>query len=325
MTHPRKRSTSADVARVAGVSRTTVSYVLNNRPGEVIPEETRRRVLEAAERLQYRANSSARTLAAGRSDIVLLSIPDLPIGPSISRFVEELTSSLAEHGLTLVTHLMAGQSRSLPDVCAAVGASAVLGFEAFDDDIVQAMQRLGVTVVSPTAEGVFPSMAPLGRLQAEHVITRGHRRIGYLLPAQVRFRSMAEDRLQGVISACADAGVAQPVVLAADLEIDDLVRPLRRWRDASVTAVCAFNDEHAIALLAAMRHIGLSAPEDLAVIGADDIPMARFAAPALSTVYFDLQEAGRYRAEAVLAGLRGGHQHSPSPAAGLRLVHRSST
>ncbi|MEV5357347.1 LacI family DNA-binding transcriptional regulator [Streptomyces sp. NPDC052693] len=328
MTHPRKRSTSADVARAAGVSRTTVSYVLNNRPGEVIPEETRRRVMEAAERLQYRANSSARALAAGRSDIVLLSIPDLPIGPSISRLVEELASSLAEHGLTLVTHLMAGQSRSLPDVCAAVGASSVLGFEAFDDNVVQALQRLGVTVIAPYNKGLLPSMAPLGRLQAEHVISRGHRRIGYLLPAQIRFRNMAAERLQGVAGACADAGVEPPLALASEMEIEDLMRPLRRWTEASVTAICAFNDEHAIALLAAMHHLGLRAPADLAVVGADDIPMARFAVPALSTVYFDLQEAGRYRAESVVAGLAdpgGGRPRSPSPTASLRLVQRSST
>ncbi|MEU0743757.1 LacI family DNA-binding transcriptional regulator [Streptomyces sp. NPDC006134] len=325
MTHPGKRTTSADVARLAGVSRTTVSYVLNNRPGEVIPEETRRRVLEAAERLQYRANSSARALAAGRSDIVLLSIPDLPIGPSISRLVEELASALAEHGLTLVTHLMAGQTRGLPDVCAAVGASAVLGFEAFDDDDVQAMQRLGVTVVPPHTAGLLPPMSPLGRLQAEHVIARGHRRIGYLLPSQVRFRNMAEERLQGVATACADAGVEPPVALTAEMEIEDLLRPLRLWSEAGVTAVCAFNDEHAIALLAAMQHAGLRAPTDLAVVGADDIPMARFASPALSTVYFDLQEAGRRRAEAVVAGLREGRPCPPSPATSLRLVQRSST
>src|SRR5450756_2476306 len=77
MTRPVKRSTSVDVARAAGVSRTTVSYVLNDRPGESIPEETRRRVLESAERLGYRPRPSARTLAGGRSDIVAVSYTHL--------------------------------------------------------------------------------------------------------------------------------------------------------------------------------------------------------------------------------------------------------
>jgi DNA-binding LacI/PurR family transcriptional regulator len=78
MDHPAKRVTSADVARAAGVSRTTVSFVLNGRPGWSIPDETRNRVLDAARELRYRPRAAARALAAGRSDIVLLSCPPPP-------------------------------------------------------------------------------------------------------------------------------------------------------------------------------------------------------------------------------------------------------
>ncbi|PAK28031.1 hypothetical protein CJD44_00880 [Streptomyces sp. alain-838] len=164
MTPSVKRPTSADVAREAGVSRTTVSYVLNNRPGQTIPEETRQRVLQAAERLHYRPHASARALAAGRTDVVLLSIPDLPMGASLSRYVEELAAALADHGLTLVTHLMRAHGRALTDVCAAVGASAVLGFHSFDEDTVRALHRLGTTVVMPATD-YSPVMAGLGRTQ----------------------------------------------------------------------------------------------------------------------------------------------------------------
>ncbi|MFE3739405.1 LacI family DNA-binding transcriptional regulator [Streptomyces sp. NPDC059134] len=322
-----KRSTSADVALAAGVSRTTVSYVLNNHPGQTIPEDTRRRVLDAAERLQYRPHASARALAAGRSDIVLLAVPDLPIGPSISRFVEELAAALAEHGLTLVTHLLGARGRALPDVCAAVGASAVLGFEGFDEATVQALRRVGVAVVLPAGDDApHSAMPPLGRLQGEHLIGLGHRRIGYLLPSPTRFRPMGAARLRGVSGACAEAGLAAPVALgAAELDIDALARVVERWTAEGVTGVCAFNDEHAIALLAALRHLGLAAPDDLAVVGADDIPMARFAAPPLSTVCFDLAEAGRYRADSVLAALAGRGAPSPGPGATPRLVRRLSS
>ncbi|MER7690888.1 LacI family DNA-binding transcriptional regulator [Streptomyces sp. NPDC097610] len=326
MKRPAKRITSADVAKAAGVSPTTVSYVLNDRAGQSIPEGTRQRVLDAAERLQYRPHASARALAAGRSDIVLLSIPDLPIGPSISRFVEELTVSLAEHGLTLVTHLMAARGRSVPDVCATVGASAVLGFDGFDEATVQALNRLGVSVVLPPTDAHLSAMPPLGRMQAEHLIGRGHRRLGYLLPSPARFHRMGQERLQGVTGACAHAGIAPPLALgAADLDILDLARLVQRWKAEEVTGVCAFNDEHAIALLAAIRHLGLTAPDDLAVIGADDIPMARFAAPPLSTVYFDLEEAGKHRAAAVAAALAGQDVSLPTPRASLRLVERASS
>lgn len=322
---PSGRSTSADVAREAGVSRATVSYVLNNRPGQVIPEVTRLRVLEAAERLEYRPHASAKALAAGRSDVVLLSIPDLPIGPSISRFVEEVAAALAEHGLTLVTHLMGAHGRPLPDVCAAVAASAVLGFESFDESTLQALRRLGVRVVLPGETSHFPGMPPLGRMQAEHLLARGHRRIGYLMPAQPGFSDMAGERLRGVREVCENAGVEPPLVLVGELDLEALAPLLFQWREQGVTAVCAFNDEHAIALLAAVREAGLRVPDDLAVIGADDIPMARFAAPALSTVYFDIQEAGRHRAEAVVASLAGTPLPDTAPSVSLRLRRRSST
>ncbi|MER7687153.1 LacI family DNA-binding transcriptional regulator [Streptomyces sp. NPDC097610] len=324
MTRSLKRTTSADVARAAGVSRTTVSYVLNNRPGETIPEETRRRVMDAAERLHYRPHASARALAAGHTDIVLLSLPDLPVGPSLGRYVEELAAALAEHGLTLLTHLMGTRSRALTDVCAAVGASAVLGFRSFDEETVQALHRVGAVVVLPTTRH-SSTMTMLGDAQAAHLIERGHRSIGYLLPTEHPFTSMAEDRLSAVTEACLQAGLAPPDSRVSALEIDPLARLAARWVEQGVTAVCAYNDEYAIALLAAMKQIGLTAPGDLAVVGVDDIPVARFAQPALSTVYVDLHEAGRQGAEAVVAGLRHQKTEEVLPVNVIRLVIRDSS
>ena len=325
MTRPPIRSTSADVARAAGVSRTTVSYVLNDRPGESIPEDTRRRILEAARRLDYRPRAAARSLAAGRSDVVLLSIPDMPIGAGISRFVEELAAALAEHGLTLVTHLMGAHGLPLADVCATVDASAVIGFGPFDPDTFRALQRLGVTVVHPANVDYQPAMRPIGRLQAEHLLARGHRRIGYALPEHPAFGKMAQERLGGAADACADLGVAPPVVMSTSLEIASAAQAVLGWTSGSVTGVCAFNDETATAVLAGMREHGLTAPTDLAVIGADDIPTARLMDPPLTTIAFDLHEVGRLRADAVVAALSG---RESSPAVALfrpQLVQRSST
>ncbi|MFJ8194095.1 LacI family DNA-binding transcriptional regulator [Streptomyces sp. NPDC096094] len=324
MTPSSKRTTSADVAREAGVSRTTVSYVLNKRPGQTIPEETRRRVLEAAERLHYRPHASARALAAGHTDVVLLSIPDLPLGSSLGRYVEELAAALAEHGLTLVTHLMRAHGRALTDVCAAVGASAVLGFHAFDEDTVRALHRLGAMVVMPATD-YSPVMTSQGRIQAEHLIERGHRHIGYLLPVEPGFAGIAQGRLKGVGEACLAADLLPPAVLSGALKIDTLADLATRWRKGGVTAVCAYNDEYAIALLAAMRSIGLSAPGDLAVVGADDIPVACFTDPPLSTVCVDLHLAGRHRAEAVVARLRRSEEPETTPIDNVRLIERSTT
>lgn len=305
MTRPVKRITSKDVARAAGVSQTTVSFVLNNRAGHSIPEETQRRVLEAARRLDYRPHASARSLAAGRSDIVLLSVPDLPIGSGISNFVEQLAAALADHNLTLVTHLAGAHGRPLPDVCASVGATAVLGLGSFDPDTVQTLYRAGADVVLPTDAEDAEAMRPIGRLQARHLIDRGHRRLGYARPGHPALVPMAEERLAGVAEACADAGIAPPVVASTTLDPASAAAAVARWRQNDVTAICAFNDETALAVLAGMRAHNLTAPDDFAVIGVDDTPTAPLAAPPLTSVAFDLREVAHRRAVTLVAALAG--------------------
>jgi DNA-binding LacI/PurR family transcriptional regulator len=324
MTRPAKRITSTDVARAAGVSQTTVSFVLNDKAGHSIPEATRLRILEVARRLDYRPHASARALAAGRSDVVLLSVPDLPIGGAISRFVEELATALADHGLTLVTHLAGAHGRPLADVCAAVNASAVIGFTSFDDDTVQALYRAGADVVLPSRVPQSAVSQPVGRVQAEHLIGRGHRRIGYAMPAHPGLWEMAEDRLEGAAAACTAAGIDPPVVLSLGLEIADAASAVGQWASQSVTGVCAFNDETAIAVLAGMRELGLTAPTGLAVIGVDDIPTARLTAPPLTTVSFDLRQAGRGRAEMIMASLAGREPHQAAAREDWKVVQRSS-
>ena len=323
MGQPAKRVTSADVARLAGVSRTTVSFVLNDRPGWSIPDVTRNRVLEAARRLEYRPRASARALAAGRSDIVLLAVPDLPVGSGISRFIEELAAALAGHGLTLVSHLAGASSRPLPDVCATLEASAVTALESFSEEMAEALYRAGAQVVLPVLDPA-PAMREVGRIQAAHLIGRGHQRLGYAVPAELAHVPMAGQRVDGAAIACAAAGIDPPVALEVRLEEASAERAVASWQACSVTGVCAFNDEYALAVLAGARSHGLLVPGDLAIVGADDIPVARLASPPLSTVAFDLHEAVVRRAEAIAAGLQGRAAPLALPAVGPRLIQRES-
>src|SRR3954452_6598558 len=90
----RHRVTATDVAKEAGVSQATVSYVLNDTPGQTIPEATRQRVREAMGRLGYTPHGAARALRLGRSDAVLFVLPDWPLGPALISLVEGLTVAL---------------------------------------------------------------------------------------------------------------------------------------------------------------------------------------------------------------------------------------
>ena len=97
-----------------------------------------------------------------------------------------------------------------------------------------------------------------------------------------------------------------------------------QWTNASVTAVCAYNDETAMAVLAGMHRRGLRAPDDIAVIGVGDIAAARVSIPPLTTIGFDCGETGRELAQAILDGLAGGEPAPQDSLSRPRLVHRAS-
>src|SRR5689334_1883909 len=139
-----RRVTSADVAREAGVSRATVSYVLNDVPHQKIAPATRQRILDAAARLGYAPSAAARALRSGRSDIVLCLLPDWPIGPTVGDLLQKLSSSLAAEGLTLLAHPRARDDRPVAELWKAVTPAAVIAFEPFEDHEQAAMRAAGI-------------------------------------------------------------------------------------------------------------------------------------------------------------------------------------
>ncbi|MBM2623092.1 LacI family DNA-binding transcriptional regulator [Actinoplanes sp. LDG1-06] len=304
-----KRVTSADVARVAGVSRATVSYVLNDTPRQTISAGTRTRVLDAAARLGYSPSAAARTLRTGRSDVVLCLLPDWPIGPEVGSMLSQLSSALTRHGLTLVVHPGNRQERPMTELWKAITPAAVIAYTEFSDAEIAAMRSAGVAVVEavPRRRGRSSAVPQelVGRRQAEHLIRAGHTHLGYAYPDDQRVRFFAEPRLAGVRAACVAQRLPTPVGLTVPLDPAAASDAVRRWQAAGVTAVCAYNDEVALAVLAGVRGAGLSVPADLAVIGVDDIPTARLADPPLTTVTTDQAAVGAHLAAAVVAVMSG--------------------
>ena len=325
--------TSADVARESGVSRTTVSYVLNAKEGVVISEATRQRVRAAAAHLGYSPSAAARTLRRGKSDLVLCVLPNWPIGPVIDTLLDHLARQLAERGLSVLVHHGRG-TRPLSELWRAVTPRAVVGFTAFAPQDEQSMRQAGIQVLGtaleedprdPVVHSV--SQTGIGRLQVQHLAARGHRVIAYAAATDPRLADFAEGRLAGVRLECAERGFPEPLVTPVDLDVRSAALAVRDWRaaDSPVTAVAAYNDEVALAVLAGLRGEGFSVPSDVAVIGVDDIPAARLSLPALTTVSQGVDAQARYLASAVLAALDG-HTDPPAfPVEILDVVVRDST
>jgi DNA-binding LacI/PurR family transcriptional regulator len=319
----RTRPTSTDVAREAGVSRATVSYVLNDTPHQKIPENTRRRVREAALQLGYTPSAAARVLRSGRSDVVLLLLPDWPIGPAVGALLEELSATLAEAGLTFVAHPTARSTRSVSEVWKAITPAAVVAFSEFDE------QELIIGLLGHSSSGGYELEQPqqwIGRRQVEHLVAAGHRRLGYAWDPDPRVQAFVRSRLDGARQACAELGLDEPDVQAVPLDPVAAANAVDAWRSTTppVTAVCAYNDETALALLAGLRGRGLTAPADLAVIGVDDIPAAILADPPLTTVVADQGAAAEHIAHSIVAALHGEPAPTPPGPESVHLICRES-
>ncbi|MCA5893134.1 LacI family transcriptional regulator [Isoptericola sp. NEAU-Y5] len=301
------RVTSADVAREAGVSRTTVSYVLNDTPGASVSRVTRERIRETATRLGYAPSAAARTLRRGRSDLVVAVLPDWPTGSVVDTLLDHLTDVLATRGLFVLVHHHR-DSRSLADLWRAVTPHTVVGLAPFAPDDLRTMQRAGIRVVGTAQNADETSFdvaqRGIGALQAEHLVAAGHTRIAYARPDDPRLGRFADGRLAGVRAACAAAALEVPAAVPVPAG-EPAAAAVAAWRDAGVTAVAAYNDDVALAVLAGAAAHGLRVPDELAVIGVDDAPAGRVAAPPLTTVAQPVAQQSEHLAASVLAAIDG--------------------
>jgi len=180
----------------------------------------------------------------------------------------------------------------------------------------------------PVAQWIWgPRENSIARLQVERLLKAGHRRLGYARPHDERLAEASEMRLKALQRACAEHGVPAPVALPVpgDAEgAEAAVDAVATWRGMvpAVTGVCAHDDVAALAVLAGLREHGLTAPADLAVIGALDSAAARLAAPPLTMVAVDMRDTARYLVDAVTSLL----ENRPIPAGPevTRVIERRS-
>ena len=330
-----KRPTSQQVAELAGVSRTTVSFVLNKVAG--IPPATRARVLKAARDLDYVPDAAARTLASGRTHtlgLIIHGAPQLEVDAFLPRLLSSLFLATREYGFQVIVDVVEDFTKD----------SAYL-------DLARGKQIDGLIIVNPRTEdrGLhrlidegYPVVVlgtvkhageysvvhvPSSKEIVEHLIALGHRHIAYITFAGNEF-STSNSRLSNYQRALQAASLAADPALVRygnySAESGYVAMKSLLARHSNLSAVSAGNDTIALGAMAAVRAAGLRVPEDIAVVGYDDIPVAAFSNPALTTVKTPALEQGRLAGAMLVQLVRGETPAQRQVSLATKLVVRQS-
>jgi DNA-binding LacI/PurR family transcriptional regulator len=331
------RVTIADVAGAAGVSKTAVSFAFNN--PERLGQATLERVLGVAHDLGYAPHPAARALSMRRSGTIGVLIPQRLSTVFANPFLGELMQGLGElceeHDLTLL--LVPPLDGSLEG---AIRRASVDGFISLGlgpgDRALEVLDRLGIPTVLVDSEGspAHPAVnvddTGGARAAAEHHNGLGHRELAVIvLPptrSQIGNTPTAARRLAGYLAAIAAAGAPDPVTITAGTSVAAGARafealPKGRRRP---TGVLTMSDMAAIGVMSAAQAAGLRVPGDLSVVGFDDIPMAAWTNPPLTTVRQPIVEKGRLAARLLIQRMKGRAVVEPAPLS-TSLVIRGST
>lgn len=336
-------ATSAEVARIAGVSRTTVSFVLNEVRNRGISDATRERVLAVARQLGYVPNAAARSLAGGATRTIALVVPRLEhlhVDPFLAQLVASVRDACRLHGLKLLIDSVDGGAGDAGEWVQLARSRSV------DGVIVSALRTQDVERLQPLRDARTPLVAlgcnlpaaegylTLGddtwrsaRLAVRHLLELGRRRVALVNHVGADHHAAAQ-RERGWRQALADHGIA----------------PAETWRvHGDMTAASGYqatcellargehfdglfagNDTIAFGALRALSEAGLKVPRDVAVVGYDDIPLAAFASPPLTSVRSDPAGHGRQAVQMLLSQLQAGEPPAVTRPKAPKLVIRES-
>jgi len=256
--------------------------------------------------------------------IVVHVLPDWPLDHSMRAHLDAASAALNAAGYTLVSHTPHEDGTTRP-LWETLAPDVVIGMVPFETEDISAMRASGIRHIVPAPGVQSPALeaTPFGRgpaMQVEHLVRLGHRRIGFAATTDARLRALLEERVGLAERTAEELGVE-----LFDVEgVGDAERAMLRWRDAGITAVAAYNDEIAAAVLRAALRAGLRVPEDLSIVGHDDGPFSALLFPSLTTIRVDTAMIGRFLADTALAAL-GGPEPASLPAKAATLVVREST
>jgi DNA-binding LacI/PurR family transcriptional regulator len=330
--------TLRDVATRAGVSIKTVSNVVRGQPH--VTEEMRRRVQAAIDELQYRPNLSARYLRTQQVGVIALVIPDLSnpyfsdIGKEVIRAADELsyavllehTQGKREHERRMIDglrpHLIDGMILNALELHLA-------DLEKRRDNI--PLVLLGERLLNVPYDHIMVNNSELGRAGVHHLLDLGRKRIAVIGAQQLQGGETGFLRLQGYTAALLEAGLpVDPhlIIEVKEYQREDGYKATRQLlaRNERPDALFCFNDLMAMGALRALYEEGIQVPEEIAVIGIDDIADGRFGTPTLTTIAFNKKKIAELSVSFLIGRISGERTTPPEQVeVDFTLIPREST
>jgi LacI family transcriptional regulator len=341
-----KRPSQVDVARLAGGSRATVSYVVNNQIDGRIPisEETRQRVLKAVAELSYVPDASAQALRLGSTKTIGLIIPDihnphfwqvadgveqeadaagyhilLSSIPPENKYAEDIFKNLSNRridGLVMIPSFIYHSEEAQKTLAHLVERHfPIVGMMADHGDMFRDIDR----VISDYRDITIDVMT--------HLLSLGHQRIGFIYGIAVH--NLGTDRLFGYQESLRAAGLpADPgLVVECGPNVEDSYHATLQLLKSSSrpTALLAINDFLAVGALRAIKDLGLEVPRDISLFGYDDIPLSKYLVPRLSSASKDGEKMGREATRLLLSRMQDPDRPPQQVRLPARLILREST
>lgn len=327
-----KGATLKDVAREAEVSIASASRAINGLDN--VAEGVRARVLEAASKLRYVPHSGARSLVMSRTHTVGLLLPDI-YGEFFSEIIRGVDHAARARGLHL---LVSGSHGDVNEAVAAVRAMSgrvdgLLVMSPFIDsrDMMAVLPlNLPLVTLASRIDHVEQGAVTVdnfggGRAVGRHLIGLGRRRLAHIGGPENNFEAL--ERLRGFLVAAEESGLRLAGIEVGDFMEETGFAAMVRLLEMETRpdGVFVANDMMAVGALLAIREAGLSVPKDIAVVGFDDIPIARFTSPPLSTVRVGVHEMGRIALELLAKAISGEIVRSDGIVISPELVIRESS
>ncbi len=334
-----RRASIKDVAKAAGVSTSTVSYVLNQKSSESISAQTTQRVWEAVRTLNYVPNLNARSLTSRRTNLIGVVIPQTEPGKEFmfsNPFYGELLSAIEYTARRNGYHLLLSgpePDQSYVGIARNRGVDGIIIVGSYPTKSLSELHQLSVPVVlvdTYVKDPVFHTIGiddRLGGLLAtRHLLEMGHRRIAFV-SGSISEQGVTQKRFLGYMDALSEFGLALDerhlYLGSVSFEFAQSVAQEMERRGNRETAAFATADIMGMGLIKGLRHMNRTIPDDLSVVSFDDVDLARMSDPSLTTIHQDIAQKGISAVEMILAAADG-HKEKQESILPIQLMVRDS-